>query len=64
MADILPVKGVKALTHIVTCPDKQIVLSVLCSLLNTVSLSWEVTEDPTLIHADHEIQSCQLAGSL
>lgn len=32
----LPQKGVRALTHICTCPDKQVVLSVLCSLLNTV----------------------------
>lgn len=34
--NILPQKGVRALTHICTCPDKQVVLSVLCSLLNTV----------------------------
>lgn len=34
---MLPVKGVKAITYIATCPDKQIVLTVLCSLLNTVS---------------------------
>jgi hypothetical protein len=34
----LPQKGVKALTYLCTCPDKQIVLSVLCSLLNTASL--------------------------
>ncbi|KAJ2891908.1 hypothetical protein MKZ38_010553 [Zalerion maritima] len=31
----LPGKGVKALTHVCTCGDKQTVLSVLCSLLNT-----------------------------
>lgn len=36
-ANMLPVKGVKAISYIVTCPDKQVVLSVLCSLLNTVS---------------------------
>jgi hypothetical protein len=35
-ASVLPQKGVKALTHLCTCPDKQVVLSVLCSLLNTV----------------------------
>jgi len=35
--DILPVKGVKAITYLASCPDKQTVLSVLCSLLNTVS---------------------------
>lgn len=33
---VLPQKGVRALTHICSCPDKQVVLSVLCSLLNTV----------------------------
>ena len=27
----------KAITYIVTCPDKQLVLSLLCSLINTVS---------------------------
>jgi hypothetical protein len=34
-ANLLPVKGVKAITYLATCPDKQVVLSVLCSLLNT-----------------------------
>lgn len=33
---VLPQRGIKALTYICTCPDKQIVLSVICSLLNTV----------------------------
>jgi hypothetical protein len=37
-AGILPVKGVKAITYMATCPDKQVVLSVLCSLLNTVGI--------------------------
>jgi hypothetical protein len=37
-ANILPVKGVKAITYMASCPDKQVVLSVLCSLLNTVSI--------------------------
>jgi len=36
MLDILPVKGVKALTYMTTCPDKQLVLSLLCSQINTV----------------------------
>jgi hypothetical protein len=36
-ANLLPVQGVKAISYIVTCPDKQVVLSTLCSLLNTVS---------------------------
>ena len=35
-ANLLPVVGVKAISYIVTCPDKQVVLSTLCSLLNTV----------------------------
>ena len=39
-AAVLPQRGVKVLSHICTCPDKQIVLSVLCSLLNTVRTSW------------------------
>lgn len=33
--DILPIKGAKAVTYITTCPDKQLVLSLLCSQLNT-----------------------------
>jgi hypothetical protein len=32
----LPQVGVRTLTHLCTCSDKQVVLSVLCSLLNTV----------------------------
>ncbi|KAL8696380.1 MAG: hypothetical protein Q9224_002827, partial [Gallowayella concinna] len=47
-AHMVPVVGVKALTYITTCPDKQIVLSLLCSQLNTVSTqrlrSWSVTQ--------------------
>lgn len=35
-AAVLPRNGTKALTHICTCSDKQVVLSLLCSLLNTV----------------------------
>lgn len=34
---VLPQRGVRVLTHMCTCSDKQVVLSVLCSLLNTVS---------------------------
>lgn len=37
--NLLPVQGVRAITYIATNPDKQVVLSVLCSLLNTVSFS-------------------------
>lgn len=35
--DVLPVQGVRAITYITTIPDKQLVLTLLCSLLNTVS---------------------------
>lgn len=34
---VLTQTGVRTLTYLCACPDKQIVLSVLCSLLNTVS---------------------------
>ena len=48
-AHLLPIKGVKALTYLATCPDKQIVLSMLCSLLNTTinynSAAWRVPYD-------------------
>jgi hypothetical protein len=36
---VLPQRGVRALTYLCTCPDKQVVLSMLCSLLNTVGYS-------------------------
>lgn len=48
-SSLLPVQGVKAITYIATCPDKQIVLSVLCSLLNTTmkynTASWRMPYD-------------------
>ncbi|KAF2113853.1 high-temperature-induced dauer-formation protein-domain-containing protein [Lophiotrema nucula] len=48
-ANVLPVKGVKAITYMATCPDKQVVLSVLCSLLNTTlkynPATWRVPYD-------------------
>lgn len=34
---VLPQRGVRTLTYLCTSSDKQVVLSVLCSLLNTVS---------------------------
>ncbi|OAG41845.1 hypothetical protein AYO21_03848 [Fonsecaea monophora] len=34
-SNVLPVQGVRAITYLATCPDKQIVLSTLCSLVNT-----------------------------
>lgn len=43
---VLPQKGTRGLTYICSCPDKQVVLSVLCSLLNTTlkfnPASWRV----------------------
>lgn len=54
-AGVLPQRGVRALTHICTCPDKQVVLSVLCSLLNTTlkynPASWRVPYN-TLVFKD------------
>ncbi|KAL8809898.1 MAG: hypothetical protein Q9200_003016 [Gallowayella weberi] len=48
-AHMVPVVGVKALTYITTCPDKQIVLSLLCSQLNTTlrynASAWRVPYD-------------------
>jgi hypothetical protein len=45
-ANLLPVQGVKAISYIVTCPDKQVVLSTLCSLLNTVRAKSNVGNAP------------------
>ncbi|KAF2841368.1 hypothetical protein M501DRAFT_1014169 [Patellaria atrata CBS 101060] len=48
-SNVLPVHGVKAITYITTCSDRQLVLSVLCSLLNTTlkynPASWRVPYD-------------------
>lgn len=48
-SNMLPVQGVKAITYIATCPDKQVVLSVLCSLLNTTikynAAAWRLPYD-------------------
>ncbi|KAJ5626681.1 hypothetical protein N7528_004108 [Penicillium herquei] len=48
-ANTLPVQGVKAITYITTCQDKQAVLTTLCSLLNTAMkynpASWRVPYD-------------------
>ncbi len=48
-AHILPIKGVRAVTYITTCPDKQLVLSLLCSQLNTAlnynPTAWRVPYD-------------------
>jgi hypothetical protein len=48
-SSVLPVQGVRAITYIATCPDKQVVLSVLCSLLNTTikynAAAWRLPYD-------------------
>jgi hypothetical protein len=48
-SSMLPVQGVRAITYIATCPDKQVVLSVLCSLLNTTikynAAAWRLPYD-------------------
>jgi hypothetical protein len=47
--NVLAVKGVRATTYIATCPDKQTVLSTLCSLLNTTlkysPATWKIPYD-------------------
>lgn len=65
-ANLLPVQGVKAISYIVTCPDKQVVLSTLCSLLNTTlkynPASWkipynvQVFKDPKQILVTYALQ--------
>ncbi|KAL6706186.1 hypothetical protein ACN47E_005921 [Coniothyrium glycines] len=58
-AAILPVKGVKAITYIATCPDKQVVLSVLCSLLNTTlkynPATWRVPYDHVVFKDQRQV---------
>ncbi|KAI9744171.1 MAG: hypothetical protein M1818_002323 [Claussenomyces sp. TS43310] len=65
-ANLLPVQGVRVITYIATCPDKQVVLSVLCSLLNTTlkynPASWRVPynslvfKDPKQILVTYALQ--------
>jgi hypothetical protein len=62
--DILPVKGVKAITYITTCSDKQVVLSVLCSLLNTVGILTPDSHTVVLSLLDTQVQSCIMAGTI
>ncbi|KAJ0334678.1 hypothetical protein COL5a_000741 [Colletotrichum fioriniae] len=56
-SNVLPQRGIRALTHICTCPDKQVVLSVLCSLLNTTlkynPATWRVPYN-TLVFKDEK----------
>lgn len=65
-AHIVSIKGTKALTYITTCPDKQIVLSLLCSQLNTAlqynPSAWRVpydhvlSKDPKQVHVTYCLQ--------
>lgn len=65
-AHIVSVKGTKALTYITTCPDKQTVLSLLCSQLNTAlhynPSPWRVPydhvlyRDPKQVHVSYCLQ--------
>lgn len=56
---ILPVKGVQALTYLTTSSDKQIVLSLLCSLLNTTlkynPATWRVPYDHVVFRDDRQL---------
>ncbi|KAK7965958.1 uncharacterized protein PG986_000235 [Apiospora aurea] len=56
---VLPTKGTKALTYLCTCTDKQVVLSVLCSLLNTTlkynPASWRVPYNALVFKDPKEI---------
>ncbi|KAL1593827.1 hypothetical protein SLS60_010560 [Paraconiothyrium brasiliense] len=58
-ANVLPVTGVKAITYMATCSDKQVVLSVLCSLLNTTlkynPASWRVPYDHVVFKDQKQI---------
>ncbi|KAL3423034.1 high-temperature-induced dauer-formation protein [Phlyctema vagabunda] len=65
-ANLLPVQGVKSITYLASCPDKQVVLSVLCSLLNTTlkynPAAWRVpynnlmSKDPKQILVTYALQ--------
>ena len=52
-ANVLPIQGVKSITYLVTCPDKQVVLSMLCSFLNTAvkfnPASWRIPYDHVVV---------------
>jgi High-temperature-induced dauer-formation protein len=58
-ASLLPVKGVPALTYLTNCADKQIVLSLLCSLLNTTlkynPASWRVPYDHVVFRDEKQL---------
>ncbi|KAF3927143.1 hypothetical protein ABW20_dc0100307 [Dactylellina cionopaga] len=55
----LPVKGTRALTYLVTNTDKKVVLSVLCSLLNTTlkynAASWRLPYDHVVFSDSRQV---------
>ncbi|KAF1954073.1 hypothetical protein CC80DRAFT_567847 [Byssothecium circinans] len=58
-ANVLPVTGIKSVTYMASIPDKQVVLSVLCSLLNTTlkynPASWRVPYDHVVFKDQKQI---------
>ncbi|KAI1342254.1 high-temperature-induced dauer-formation protein-domain-containing protein [Xylariaceae sp. FL0016] len=58
-ANVLPTRGIRALTYMCTCSEKQVVLSVLCSLLNTTlkynPASWRVPINALVFRDSKEI---------
>lgn len=65
--DVLPVQGVKAITYITTLADKQLVLTLLCSLLNTVRLPgpifFQSTDDDRLSSTTRLLGNCHMITS-
>ncbi|KAF3280859.1 hypothetical protein TWF970_002539 [Orbilia oligospora] len=58
-SNFLPVKGTRGLTYLVTNPDKKVVLSVLCSLLNTTlkynAASWRLPYDHVVFSDSRQV---------
>ncbi|KAF2663629.1 hypothetical protein BT63DRAFT_108320 [Microthyrium microscopicum] len=58
-ANILPVTGVRATTYLTSCADKQTVLSLLCSLLNTTlkynPAAWRVPYDHVVFRDNKQL---------
>ena len=64
----LPQRGVRSLTYLCTNEDKQVVLSVLCSLLNTVSRFKKQTLIPhcttNVVPIDFEVSTDELESAI
>jgi len=63
-SSVLPQKGTRALTYLCTSPEKQVVLSVLCSLLNTVCERDQMMRNISNKPTDTQVQPCDLAGAV